>query len=62
MNNFSMANLSWHRWKVGTYALKRIREIKGWSKESSIHISNQAVIAQKDYVCYLAQEWAGARK
>lgn len=61
MNDFSMTNISWRRWKIGAEALKRMREL-GPLPQTVVHIANQAVIAQKDYVCYLAQEWAGARK
>lgn len=61
MNNFNMTNLSWERWKKLASTLTNNRKCGNYGSLLE-HISNQAVIAQKDYVCYLALEWAGARK
>ena len=60
MNDFGMANNAWKRWIIGKSALEALRKMG--RIEHAQHISAQAVIANKDYVCYLAQEWAGARK
>lgn len=54
--NWNITNM-WHsRWKLLSDALKY-----GGLCEKQ-HYSAQAAIAQMNYVCYLAQEWAGARK
>lgn len=55
MNIWSLTNLWYGRWKV---AVAMIRQ----SRSESENYCKQAAIAQKEYVCYLAQEWAGARK
>lgn len=63
MNNFNMTNLSYERWIMNVRILKGSRTTPFIPPANLLeHISNQAVIANKDYVCYLAQEWAGARK
>lgn len=61
MNNFNMTNTSWQRFE-SLKNLLRVQRESGIAGDRCIHISHQAVIANKDYVCYLAQEWAGARK
>jgi hypothetical protein len=63
MNNWNMTNISYQRWLINVRILKGSREMPFVPPTNLLdHISNQALIANMNYVCYLAQEWAGARK
>lgn len=59
--NLNMADNAEQRWNNIRLCLVERRRYT-FSFTDTDHLSYQAVIAQKDYVCYLAQERAGARK
>jgi hypothetical protein len=61
VNNFDVTDMYFRDWKETVSLIKLCREAGvpplQWKK-----FSNLAAIAQKDYVCYLAQQRAGAWK
>lgn len=59
--NKDMAYTAYLGWVARQAMLRHMRKWN-YEKRKTISMSVQAVRIQKDYVCYLAQEWAGARK
>ena len=51
MNRWNLTNVWFQRWQMAIHGMKHCGNASG-----------AACIANMNYVCYLAQEWAGARK
>lgn len=56
MNDFNEANRYYANWRK---AVKDSRELRG---PFQVLACKFAIYMQTQYVCYLAQEWVGARK
>ena len=57
-NNWSCANIWYQRWLIS----KKHMHFEEVTADQQDILCRQAVIANANYVMYLAQEWAGVRK